>query len=70
MIRFHSATSVGGWPVLREDAALERAAEEGLAAVDGELRAVGGDLAEAEGDGLAMPRRRVKRRGQFGRRAG
>ena len=47
-----------------EDGAFQRAAEEGLAAVDRELSAEGADLAEAEALGSAARSFSVDRRGQ------
>ena len=49
MIRFHDSHIGRRIAGQREDAAFQRAAEEGLLSVHRELRALGGELAEAEG---------------------
>jgi hypothetical protein len=49
-------------PGLGEDGALQRAADEGLLAVDGDLGAGGGDFAEAKGNGLFLSLRPLQNR--------
>ena len=64
MIRFQHRDVRRRMAGQRKDAAFQRAAEEGLAAVDRELGADGADLAEAEAHGSAARSFAVDRRGQ------